>query len=254
MTEYSKTRKSVLAYWKARSRRVFKVTDNISNSVECSWQNKAMELGYNHISIFCSIGQFGSHITDLLRDYRYDKYDYDQSEEINELLFRYYSRILLITSEILTDFQDLYIIANEKITTKKLNGLGAKVLRPKQDKARSLLSNGDKKIQELLDYINKICKHKASNFHICNHHITFLFEDFHKKTNSKKKTIRIGNIKNFISYDENTLKKHSKPEYIVVPSLKYIIDIIIEGYKVLEDLLNSDDSKFNFVCNHYDDK
>jgi hypothetical protein len=121
MTEYSKIRKSVLAHWKIRSKRVFKVTDNIINSVECTWQNKALDLGYNHISIFCSIGQFVSHITDLLRDYRYDKYDYDQSDETNELLFRYYSRILLITSEILTDFQDLYIIADEKITTKKLN-------------------------------------------------------------------------------------------------------------------------------------
>jgi hypothetical protein len=81
-----------------------------------------------------------------------------------------------------------------------------------------------------------------------------LFEDFHKKSNSIKKAIRIGNINNFTSYDENTLKKHSKPEYIVVPSLKFIIDIIIDGYKVLENLFNSDSSKFNFVCSHYDDK
>lgn len=93
MTDYSNIRKDALKHWKSRSKRVFKVTDNFSNSIECSWQNAAFGLGYNHISIFCSIGQFGSHITDLLRDYRFDKYELDQSEDINELIFRYYSRI-----------------------------------------------------------------------------------------------------------------------------------------------------------------
>lgn len=254
MTDYSTIRKDVLIHWKTRSNRVFKVTDNFANSIECTWQNKADSLGYTHISIFCSIGQFASHITDLLRDNRYDKYNYDQSEEINELLFRYYSRILLIASEIFTDFQDLYIIADDKITTKQLGGIQSKALRQKQDNARETLANGTQKIKQLLDYINKICKHKTANFHICNHHVHFLFEDFHKNIKSKRGKIEVGNINQYTSYDTATLAKYNKPNYIVVPSLKHVIDLIIDGYKALDDLFTNDQTKFEFVCKHYDDK
>lgn len=212
MTNFSKIRKKSLAHWKFRSKRVFKVTDNLAESIECSWQNKAFDLEYNHISIFCSIGQFGSHITDLLRDYRFDKYEFDQSEEKNELIFRYYSRVLLIVSEILTDFQDLYIMAVDNLTTKQLSGLQSKVLKDKQDNARYKLSNNTIKIKELLDFINKICKHKTSNFHICNHHIKFLFEDFHENIKSKKKRIELGNIKTYTSYNTTTFKKKYQTE------------------------------------------
>lgn len=254
MTTYSTIRKTALAHWKSRSKRVFKVTDNLVDSIECSWQHKAVALGYNHISIFCSIGQFGSHITDLLRDYRFDKYEFDQTEEINELIFRYYTRVLLIASEVFTDFQDLYIIADNKLTTKQLGGLQGSVLKDKQDIARQKLAYNTAKIKVLLDFINKICKHKTSNFHICNHHIQFLFEDFHKDIKSKKKRVEFGNIKTFTAYDTTTLKKHIKPNYIVIPKLQYIIDLIIDGYKVLDDLFNSDTTKFEFICKHYDDK
>lgn len=254
MTQYSNIRKDALKHWKSRSNRVFKVTDNISNSIECIWQKAAFDLGYRHISIFCSIGEFGSHITDLLRDNRFDKYEFDQSEEINELIFRYYSRILLITSEILTDFQDLYIIADQKLTTKELGRIQGKTLRKYQDNARQNLANGTKNIKELLDYINKICKHKTSNFHICNHHIKYLFNDFHKNVNSKRRRIELGNINQFTSYDQETLIMHNKPNFIVVPKLHFIIDLIIDGYKVLDNLFKNDKTKFDFTCNHYDDK
>jgi len=254
MTQYSNIRKDTLKHWKSRSKRVFKVTDNFSNSIECSWQNAAFDLGYKHISIFCSIGQFSSHITDLLRDYRFDKYEFDQSNEINELIFRYYSRILLITSEILTDFQDLYIIADQKLTTKQLGRIQGKKLRYYRDTARQNLANGTKNIKDLLDYINKICKHKTSNFHICNHHIAYLFDDFHKNIKKRKKRIELGNINQFTSYNNLTLEKHNKPNFIVVPKLQFIIDLIIDGYKVLDDLFKNDQEKFKFVCKHYDDK
>lgn len=254
MTTLSKVRKDVLTNWKYRSNRVFKVTDNLVDTIECSWQNKSFDLGYNHISIFCSIGQFVSHITDLLRDYRFDKYEFDQSEEINELIFRYYSRILLIASEIFIDFQDLFILADEKLTTNQLNRFPKKELRIKQDNARQKLAKDTEKIKKLLDYINKICKHKIANFHICNHHIQFLFEDFHKNIKVQKRKIELGNINTFTSYDSKTLKKNIKPDYIVVPKLKYIIDLIIDGYKVLDDLFNTDQTKFEFICQFYEDK
>jgi len=254
MTHYSQIRKDALRHWKNRSNRVFKATDNLSNSIECSWQNTAYDLGYNHISIFCSIGQFGSHVTDLLRDYRFDKYEYDQSDEINELIFRYYTRILLIASEIFTDFQDLYIIADQKMTTKQLGGISGVNLRTHQDNARWDLASGTKDIKDLLDFVNKICKHKTSNFHICNHHIDFLFEDFHADIKRKKRKIELGNINQFTSYDKQTLKKHLKPNFIVIPRLTYVIDLIVGGYGVLDNLFNSDKTKFEFICKHYEDR
>jgi hypothetical protein len=157
MTNYSKIRKDALKQWESHSKRVFKKTEILTDSFECKWQNEAEAFGYNHISIFCSIGQFGSHITDLLRDHRFDKYEFDQSGGINEMLFRYYSRILLIASEIFTDFQDLYIISDNKLTTKQLGRLKANDLRTLQDSARLTLGNGTNKLIQLLDYTNKIC-------------------------------------------------------------------------------------------------
>lgn len=254
MADYSNIRKSTLNHWKSHSNRVFKVTDNFSNSYECNWQSIGSEYGYNHISIFCSIAQFGSHVTDLLRDYRFDKYNYDQSEEVNEVIFRYYSRIFLVVSEILTDFQDLYILADEKITTKDLSRLKGQDLKSKQDNARSILSNGTDQIKLLLDFINKICKHKTSNFHLCNNHIHYLFEDFHINIKSYKKRIELGNINNFTSYDPETMKKFIHPEFIVLPKLMDIIDVVLNCYTVLDNLFLANDDKFKFICNHFEKK
>lgn len=252
-THFSKIRRDALRYWKSRSKRVFKTTDNFSNSVECEWQRRGWRIGYAHISIFCSIGQFASHITDLLRDYRYDKYDFDADEDVNEIIFRFYSRVLLIASEILTDFQDLYILADNKISAKQLGGLRRTDLKDKQNKARLALSGNTKTIQLLLDYINKVCKHKISNIHLCNNHIKYLFIDYHTVENYKKR-IEVGNIKNFTAYDPATFKRHVKPDYIVLPSLHNTIDIIINGYVVLDKLFEKYDDKFRFICDHYNNK
>jgi hypothetical protein len=254
MTNFSLIRRNALNHWKTRTGRVFKISDNLTDSFECSWQGNAENFGYKHISIFCSIGQFGSHLTDLFRDYRFDKYEFDQSEVINELIFRYYSRILLIVSEILTDFQDLYILADDKLTTKQLGGLSGAELKEKHNIARTKLANDSIKIKELLEFINKICKHKTSNFHICNNHIEFLFEDFHTDIKAKRKKVELGNIKSFTSYDSTTFKKHKKPNYIVLPKFEYIIDIIIGGYIVLDELFGSDITKFEFICQHFENK
>lgn len=76
-------RMQALKYWLSQSGRSFKITDNMSNSYECEWQDPAYELGNNSISIFCSIREFAAHITDHLRDYRYDKYSFNQSDAVN---------------------------------------------------------------------------------------------------------------------------------------------------------------------------
>ena len=140
---------------------------------------KAGRLRYTNISIFCSIGQFAFHITDKLRDNCYDKYNFDQSDEVNEELIRYNSSILLITSKIFTEFQDLYIVSDDIITTKQLGGQ-SETLGSMQDDARQALAKGTQKIKDLLDYIDKIFKYKTAKFHKCNYRVKFLFEHFHK--------------------------------------------------------------------------
>jgi len=251
-TDYALKRRDALNYWKSKTKRVFKISDNFMGSMECSWQNRSYKLGFKHVSIFCSIGQFASHITDLLRDFRFDRYNFDQSEQINEVIFRYYCRIFLIASEIFTDFQDLYILADEKISTKDIRALESKDLRLKQDNARTALANGSDDIKILLDFINKICKHKTSNFHICNNHIKYIFDDFHS-VQPRRKMIELSKINSFTGYDRVTLIKHNKPEYIRIPKLTYIIDLITNGYDVLDKLFLSDPTKFDFVSRHYED-
>ena len=119
--KFKSVRKSSLKMWLQGTGRTFKTTDNIANSFECNWQDPAFQKGYEHVSIFCSIGEFASHITDHLRDYRFDKYEFDSSDQVNELLFRYYSKFLLIISEVLTDLQDLWILSNYKISSRRCN-------------------------------------------------------------------------------------------------------------------------------------
>lgn len=254
MTQFATTRRNNLKVWKAKSNRVFKSTDNFERSFECKWQDIADDNGYNHISILCSLGSFVSHLTDLLRDHRYDRYEFDQSEEVNEVLFRYYSRIFLIASEILTDFQDLYILAANKFTIKSLRQQSSKSVKQLQNSARRALANDSADISELLDYINKICKHKVSNFHVCNNHIKFLFQDFHVERKHKIKRIEIKNINQFTAYDETTFEKNIKPDYLVIPKLDHIITLIINGYAALDKLFMSDLTSIEHICNHFEDK
>ncbi len=189
-------RKNALTKWLSESGRKFKTTDNTADAFECSWQDPAANNGFNHISIFCSIGEFASHLTDLLRDYRYDNYEFDKSNEINEVLYRFYARILIITSEVITDLQDLWILAHYELTTKQYNGLDIKIKRKYQDNARNAMSIRSDQLNNLFDYINRACKHKTQNLHICNNHIQYHFEDC-KNTTGIRKSIKIGNIKSF---------------------------------------------------------
>jgi hypothetical protein len=135
--KFATVRKDGLSKWLSDTGRTFKTTDNIAGAFECDWQNPAIENGFNHISIFCSIGEFAAHVTDHLRDYRYDKYEFNKSLDVDEVLFRYYSKFLLIVSEVLTDLQDLWILANYKLTTKEYSGLNVNIKRQYQNNSRA---------------------------------------------------------------------------------------------------------------------
>ena len=50
------------------------VNDDMTGSFECKWQVRAtQQLGYEHISMFCSLGEWANNISDILKD---DNIDY----------------------------------------------------------------------------------------------------------------------------------------------------------------------------------
>src|SRR5687768_9394412 len=105
--KYGFIRKAALRYWMQETGRVRNKAgnDELYGSFECRWQNGFEEPSDSeiHYSIFCSLGEFNTNMTDLLVDDRFDEYDFEVQDQA-DVLFRQYSRINLTASEILTDF------------------------------------------------------------------------------------------------------------------------------------------------------
>ncbi|GAL86072.1 hypothetical protein MYP_3301 [Sporocytophaga myxococcoides] len=211
---FKEIRLEVKEYWLAETKRKRYINDSIIDSFECLWQNNYTE-GDKHNSIFCSIGEWNNHITDILTDRKFDKVIFASSKH-NTALFRYYTRLFLVVSEILTDFLDLMVYLNDI----------------KNDKARKLLNIKDHyfTFQEFFDYINNICKHKigdgrnlAIKYHCLNHHIDYFFLD-----SGKKKTKKLISIKNLSSI------KVDGTEQIEVPRIIDVIKLVINCYNHID--------------------
>lgn len=221
---YKSIRENSLSIWLENSKRIRGINDDFSQSMECEWQNELVPKEY-HSSLFCSIAEWSTNVTDLLEDTTYDQLRFDNMDN-RQKLFRHYTRILLIASEILTDFQDLIIF------TSKFKGS----IKDKNIKAKSKLNYSEIEFtcQNLFDYINNICKHKVGNkpiglikYHLCNHHIDYQFKDnpnFERTMN----TLKVKNIKT------KKLKPNMKIE---VPKLDEIIYQILHGYKAVDKSL-----------------
>lgn len=224
---FKDTRIEALQYWlDATNRKRYRRSDIVRSTFECKWQNTKIS-DDEHVSIFCSMGSFTTNITDLLTDKRFDYCTFDGHDEI---LFRFYTRILLVTSEVLTDFQDILIEIK---------------LAKSKDPAREMLQNANHsfKIQDLFDYVNKVCKHKVSNLHLKNHHAKIIFCDdpiFERK----EKSLHISNVK-------ECLKQRGTIDFIELPKLLHIMDVIIDGYKSLDKIFNHDKDKFESFCSKY---
>ncbi len=206
-------RKSAKRLWLEQTKRRRYINDRYRDSFECQWQ-----LTYcpdeKHNSWYCSIGEWNTHITDLLCDDRYDKFDYSVKRH-QEALFRWYTRFLLVSSEILTDFEDFY---------KKVSG-------EKQNAARSHLSSGKLSFtfSQLFAFINNICKHKSgesiSAYHTLNHHRNYDFADFDSHRTSH--VVTVGDFS--ASNDSNSL--------IQMPRLDEIIWQILYCYATIDTYL-----------------
>lgn len=217
MIQFGEFRKISLKLWKKKSLRTRgfnKFNDNISKSLECKWQRKYVTKIQKHNSFYCSIGEWNNHITDLLSDKTYDKLNLEKSDN-RKCLFRHYTRIMLVTSEILTDFQDFYkyLLPEVKNISNKFNN-----------------DNSPFTFEKLLGYINTYCKHKLrnvpeqKNYHIINHHIEYLYADIFEEDQEYYLT-------HFETEEEKPIK------WLFVPRLNDIIKQIMYCYTIVDQEL-----------------
>jgi len=225
--KFAIVRKEAISYWKehtGRSCRGF--NEDISRTYECDWQNMAGEkFNNNHISIFCSIGEWASNISDILKDKSLDELNLKNSRH-RPALFRYYTRFFLVASEMLTDFQDVY-----------MESAGVD-----QRSARKFLSSDEREteVHEFFAYVNHVCKHKVRNIHTCNHHLPIWFEDIGYSSRRINK-ILLGNFK----FDT------SVKQIIIVPRLEYVLYLLLNSYSLLDDHFSNEDHNFEKLCSKY---
>ncbi len=200
--------------------------DSFETGFECGWQNDARAIMGNddwHVSHFCSLGDWAGNVTDTLTDFRFDEVPIGYGDAFNQSLFRYYTRFMLVVSEMLTDFQDLFM--------EVFNVKDRSVVRTK-------MSHATINVQDVFEYINSICKHKvgqqgstSTNLHQCNHHLPFFFEDCGQPSTFTK-PLSVGNL------------TETTPDGIIVPKLESLVWAVIRGYEALDNEIQNDHSKF----------
>jgi hypothetical protein len=220
---FGNIRKQAFLLWEQETHRnCHLVNDDITGSFECKWQDRATEdFDYEHISIFCSLGEWANNISDSLKDVSCDYYSFSENDH-RQALFRYYTRILLIVSEMLCDFEDI---------VKKIESLESK-------KAREFLSSKKGEVNSLHAFINTVCKHKVVKLHLCNHHLPIGFNDCSESCTFIK-PISIENL------------DFNQPDGILLPRLSYFVHVILECYSCLDKLFEQETDKFKMICDEY---
>ncbi len=220
---FSDIRMQTFLLWEQQTNRNCQlVNDDITGSFECKWQDRAtFGFGYKHISIFCSLGEWANNISDILQDISYDTCNFLEDEH-RKALFRYYTRFLIIVSEMLSDFEEIV----------------QKIELPQSKKARDFLSSKKGELQSLFGFTNTVCKHKVVNLHHCNHHLPIWFDDC-KESHKFVRPISIENL----DFDE--------PDGIVIPKLGYFAEVVLNCYRRLDKLFETETDKFKMICDEY---
>jgi hypothetical protein len=226
---FGKSRRLAFEKWQlGTSRQGQGIDERYHNSYECRWQRHAQEnLGYTHISFFCSLADWAGNITDLLSDKRYDNCDFENSEHCL-ILARYYTRILMVIAEHLADLQKI-----------------AEVMRQMNiSQARKLISpsNEENWVDNLQGFVNNVCKHKAeeNRIHYCNHHLPLHFAD----------------MSNVCRYENPTSLSNVKPENpkaIQYPKLGLLIDRVLTAYEQVDSIVIKDEAACRRICDKCDD-
>ncbi len=221
-------RQNAVSQWTATTKRQGCGLDECyADSIECAWQTRAMDdLGYCHISLFCSLADWACNMTDVLMDHRFDAMDFVDANH-SQALSRFYTRVLLVASEV---FADLEKIAVEAGHCKDIAS------------ARAFLSSNTAPawIDDLHQFINRVCKHKFKNIHQCNHHLPICFEDEISRTGHAN-PIRVGSV------------DIEGGDAIQFPRLASICDAICGAYAKIDELFQADEVAFKKICDKFDD-
>jgi hypothetical protein len=218
MESFGKIRLAVIEIWYQelnRHRNEDELSDTYSESKWCEYQSDS------HISFICSLNDWLDNISDLLQDDRYDSCTDLLPDE--NVLFRFYTRILLVISEIIEDFVMFNILMQgwdpKTKGIKRYSG---------QDLEDGLLFPGE--LLAISNFINSVCKHKTeqNNLHKHNHHLKIEFEDFGDKEHENQ--INLKNL-NWKSVDKQTT--------ILIPRLIYFINTLLKiNGKILDNIEN----------------
>jgi hypothetical protein len=232
MTQFDLIRQQALFYWAQQTGRQILdddgdllLTDSFTGAYECSWQDR---FPANHVNLFCSLGDWACNLTDLLKDDRFDNFDLDDEAQAI-VMFRFYTRIMLVISELLTDFQDIY-----------LHTINLRPGRQNNQQARSFYfpNQTPDRITKVLNYINSTCKHKTQHIHICNDHLPIHFED------SYQRRLRL----NYLSLDDTSTANKTG---ILVPKLDYLIRTLLICYRRINSYFRRNRTDFNSLCQRY---
>lgn len=229
---FGDTRKVALEYWaKQTGRKIYDennnylLSDSFDGAYECDWQNN---FNGGHVNLFCSLGDWACNLTDILKDNRFDNFSFE-NEEQSLVLYRFYTRLMLVASELLTDFQDIYLHTITLKPGKQNNSTARTFYFPNETPDR---------ITKVLNFINSTCKHKTQHIHICNDHLPVHFEDSLKR---KRKL-------NYLSLSDTTT---SNKNGILIPKLEYIIKTILICYRRLNAYFKQHKQQYQSLCQRY---
>jgi len=232
MTPFQLIRENCLIHWAQETGRKIKdddgnmlLTDSFAGAYECEWQNK---FPGGHVNLFCSLEEWACNFTDMLKDDRLNYLDLDQEDD-RLVVFRYFTRVMLIVSELLKDFQDIYLHANGLKSRKEQIDMTRNFYFPAETPSR---------ITKIFNYINHTCKHKTQHIHICNDHLPIYFQDsFRPRKRYQYITIQ----------DSTVLGKNA----ILVPKLQYLVRSMVICYRRINVFFKQYPANFRQLCANF---
>jgi len=228
-SSFKRIRETALDEWLINTRRTGEGVDECCElTIECEWQDRAIdELGFCHISLFCNLSDWGSNITDILTEKRYDNLDPSDQEDC-EVLSRYYIRLLLVVSEF---FSDLEILVKETCGFNEMK------------QAREFLSPAGTTtwLDDLHQFINRICKHKYGNIYRCNHHLPIYLEDWQGAPVAES-AIRVGSV-DLVNSDS-----------VQYPKLGDLVCECVQTLQRVDNFFQSNPESFARICNKFNDR
>jgi len=217
---FGPVRRKALKRWLRESRRtrLGRTDDDFSRGLECQWQARCKS---GHVALFCGIGEWASHMTDILMDGAQDNLRFDR-EPAQRRLARHYARLMFVVAELLNDFED------------SLSKAGLK------GNIRSKL--GGSRVGDFHAFVNQVIKHKAKALHHHDHHLPLTFTDGRGTTCAR--IVQLGTC---------DFRGQSEFDCILMPSLDEVLDVALTAYQKFNDLLMKDDGAlFQAICKPYE--